>query len=98
MPTSSRPRAQQFEREPATYRDFVEACAAQAREANPDVDVIAGLSARAGVTSAQLFAAWDAARDVVDGYYLSIQDNDHVDVALAFLRLVDAEVHRPSPS
>jgi hypothetical protein len=88
--------AQEFERSPAIYRDFVEACATQARETNTDVDVIAGLSARAGVTPAQLFAAWDAVRDVVDGYYLSIQDNDHVGVALAFLRLVDTEQRRPS--
>ena len=90
--------AQQFEREPATYRDFVEACATQARGANPDVDVIAGLSARAGITPEQLFAAWEAVRDVVDGYYLSIQDDDHVKVALAFLRLVDAEERPPSLS
>ena len=89
--------AQQFERDPASYRAFVEACVAQAREANLDIEVIAGLSARAGVTPEQLYAAWDATRDVVDGYYLSIQDNDHVPVALAFLRMVDAEQRRPTP-
>jgi hypothetical protein len=90
--------AQQFERDPTAYRAFVEACAAQVRETNPDVEVIAGLSARAGVTPEQLYAAWDVTRDVVDGYYLSIQDNHHVPVALAFLRMVDAEQQRPTPS
>lgn len=81
--------AQELQTVPDDYRAFVEASAAQARAANPDVRVIAGLSASNDVTPAQLFAAWASVRDLVDGYYLSIQDNAHAPIALAFLRLVD---------
>jgi hypothetical protein len=83
--------AQTFQSEPGNYRDYVAACVEQARAANPDVSVISGLSARGSVTSGQMYAAWDSVRDLVDGYYLSIQDDDHVPVALAFLRMVDRE-------
>jgi hypothetical protein len=81
--------AQDLQTSPDEYRAFVEATAAQARAANPEVKVIAGLSASNDVTPAQLFAAWDSVRDLVDGYYLAIQDNAHAPVAIAFLRLVD---------
>ena len=88
--------AQSLERDPDAYRAFVQTTAAQAHEAKPDVQVIVGLSVRADVTSGELYAAWDSVRDLVDGYYLSIQDNDHVPVALAFLRMVDEERRAPS--
>jgi hypothetical protein len=87
--------AQTFQSDPGAYREYVAACVEQARAANPDVSVIAGLSARGNVTSGQMYAAWDSVRDLVDGYYLSIQDNDHVPVALAFLRMVDQERNAP---
>ena len=88
--------AQSLERDPGAYRAFVQTTAAQARVANPDVQVIAGLSVRAATSPDQLYAAWNAVRDLVDGYYLSIQDNDHVPVALAFLRMVDLARNAPS--
>jgi hypothetical protein len=81
--------AQDLQTTPDQYRAFVEETAAQARAANPHVQVIAGLSASNRVTPSQLFAAWDSVRDLVDGYYLAIQDNAHAPVAIAFLRLVD---------
>jgi hypothetical protein len=84
--------AQDLQANPDAYRSFVAAGADQARAANGNVKVISGLSARGDATPDQLFAALESVRDLVDGYYLSIQDNAHVDVALGFLRLVDADL------
>jgi hypothetical protein len=84
--------AQDLQTTPDEYRSFVETTAAQARAANPDVKVIAGLSASGTVTPSQLLTTWDSVRDLVDGYYLAIQDNHHASVAIAFLRLVERTV------
>jgi hypothetical protein len=72
------------------YRAFVEATAAQARAANPDIEVIAGLSVRPELHEGTLLDAWDSVRDLVDGYYLSIKNNAQVDKAVSFLRQLPA--------
>jgi hypothetical protein len=67
--------AQSLERSPATYAAFVRAAAAQARAANPAVQVLAGLSTNppgAAVSSRQLSTAIRATRGMVDGYWLNI--------------------------
>jgi hypothetical protein len=67
--------AQSLERSPRTYRAFVRAAAAQARQANPAVQVLAGLSTNppgAMVTSRQLIAAIRATEGLVDGYWLNV--------------------------
>ncbi len=67
--------AQSLERSVATYATFVKAAAAQARSANPEVTVLAGLSTNppgAAVDSQQLVAAIQASRTTVDGYWLNI--------------------------
>jgi hypothetical protein len=67
--------AQSLERDTATYAEFVRAAAAQARAANPEVTVLAGLSTNppgAAVTSQQLTAAIQATRGIVAGYWLNI--------------------------
>lgn len=69
---------------PEDYRAFVEATAAQARAANPDVRVIAGLSVRKEVHEGTLLDAWDSVRDLVDGYYLAIKQGQ-IPKAIAFL-------------
>ncbi len=67
--------AQSLERDTSTYVTFVREAAAQAREANPRVAILAGLSTNppgAAVTSEQLTAAIRATRGIVDGYWLNI--------------------------
>jgi hypothetical protein len=67
--------AQSLEREPTTYKTFVQVAAAQARAANPNVTVLAGLSTNppgAAVNSQQLTNAIEASRADVDGYWLNI--------------------------
>jgi hypothetical protein len=58
-----------------TFTLFVKAAAAQAREADQHVLVLAGISTNPSgqrVTSAQLIGAYDAARTDVNGYWLNI--------------------------
>jgi hypothetical protein len=76
--------AQGIQDRPGLYRTFVEATAAQARAANPEVRVIAGLSVRREVHEGTLLEAWDAVRDVVDGFYLAIKQGQ-VPKAVSFL-------------
>ena len=67
--------AQSLERSAGTYRAFVRAAAAQARAANPQVSVLAGLSTNppgAVVSSQQLAAAIRASSPVVSGYWLNV--------------------------
>jgi hypothetical protein len=67
--------AQSLERDTAAYAAFVRQAAAQARVANPNVTVLAGLSTNppgAAVDSQQLTAAIQASRADVDGYWLNI--------------------------
>jgi hypothetical protein len=67
--------AQSLERSTRTYAAFVRAAAAQARKANPAVQVLAGLSTNppgAVVSSRQLIAAIRATKGLVDGYWLNI--------------------------
>jgi hypothetical protein len=77
--------AQWLEWDPATYRAFVEAAAAQARRANPDVVVLAGLSTRFAPEPQTLLSAWDAVSDIVDGHYLAVPEGIRPDVAASFL-------------
>jgi hypothetical protein len=87
--------AQDLQQDPDAYRDFVRTTAAQARAANPDVLVVAGITTGREATASQMYAAWASVRDVVDGYYLSIGGNDRVRVALRFLRRLPTEASDP---
>ncbi len=67
--------AQSLERSTASYVNFVREAAAQARAANPEVTVLAGLSTNppgAAVDSQQLTAAIRASWPAADGYWLNI--------------------------
>jgi uncharacterized lipoprotein NlpE involved in copper resistance len=67
--------AQSLERNTASYANFVRTAAAQARAANPQVTVLAGLSTNppgAVLDSPQLIAAIQASWSAVDGYWLNI--------------------------
>jgi hypothetical protein len=67
--------AQSLERDTATYSAFVRAAAAQARAANPQVTVLAGLSTNppgAAVDSQQLISAIRATSRIVNGYWLNV--------------------------
>lgn len=67
--------AQGAERDTELYADFVRQAAAQARQANPTVVVLAGISTNPNgqhVTADDILRAIAATRDVVDGYWLNI--------------------------
>ncbi|MGH7723500.1 MAG: hypothetical protein ACRENL_11855 [Candidatus Dormibacteria bacterium] len=92
--------AQRYEADTAQYRAFVVQAAAQARAANPGVTVLAGLSTGPGgkpVNAGDLYSAYQATRDSVQGYWLNIpaQGADcptctqpRPDVAAGFLQMV----------
>jgi hypothetical protein len=54
------------------YANFVAAAAAQARAANPDIVIYAGLSTQRVSGAGQLFEDYLATRDLVEGYWLNI--------------------------
>jgi len=67
--------AQRFEHNTDLYAKFVRQAAAQARQANPNVVVLAGVSTQPfgpRVTADDIFRAIAATRDVVDGYWFNI--------------------------
>jgi hypothetical protein len=67
--------AQGSERNVARYATFVTHAAAQARQANPRVMVLAGISTNPNgqhVTAEDILAAVNATRSIVDGYWLNI--------------------------
>jgi hypothetical protein len=69
--------AQRFEPDTQRYAKFVRAAAAQARQANPKVLVLAGVSTQPGgqhVTADDILRAIEATRDVVDGYWFNIPE------------------------
>lgn len=88
---------QGLETDPAAYRAFVAAAAAQAREVNASVRLLAVLSAAPGrevVAAAALQRAFEATRDLVDGYWLSFGAGGAADAQAremaSFLRGVSA--------
>jgi len=67
--------AQSAERNTELYARFVQQAAAQAREANPKVLVLAGISTQPSgqqVTADDILRAVAATRDIVDGYWFNI--------------------------
>jgi len=67
--------AQGSERNPKFYANFVREAAAQARQANPKVVVLAGISTQPSgqqVTADDILRAIAATRDIVDGYWFNI--------------------------
>lgn len=80
--------AQFLEADPAVYRDLVQRATEQARAANPDVVVLAGLSTRFASDPQVLLDAWQAVSDVVDGHYMAVPEGFHANVATGFLRML----------
>jgi hypothetical protein len=67
--------SQRFERDTSVYARFVREAAAQARQANPKITVLAGVSTQPGgqyVTADDILRDIDATRNFVDGYWLNI--------------------------
>jgi hypothetical protein len=95
--------AQGFERNPERYADFVRRAAAQARQANPRVVVLAGISTQPSgqdVSADDILNAIAATRDVVDGYWFNIpQPSEYCprcrefrpDIAIEVMRRVAAQ-------
>jgi len=80
--------AQSLETDPAAYERFVTDASAQARLANPGVEVISGISTTFTEDPQVLVAAWRSVRGVVDGHYLNVPQGTRSNVAVAFARAV----------
>jgi hypothetical protein len=80
--------AQFLETDPDAYARFVGEAAAQARLANPAVQIISGISTSFTDDPQVLLAAWRSVRGVVDGHYLNVPHGVRPDVAVAFAREV----------
>ncbi|HEX3299382.1 MAG TPA: hypothetical protein VHW68_04655 [Actinomycetota bacterium] len=80
--------AQFLETDPDAYERFVTAAAAQARLANPGVQVISGISTTFTEDPQVLYAAWRSVRGVVDGHYLNVPNGARPAVAVDFARAV----------
>jgi len=80
--------AQFLETVPDAYERFVTAAAAQARLANPGVQVISGISTTFTDDPQVLYAAWRSVRGVVDGHYLNVPNGARPSVAVDFARAV----------
>jgi hypothetical protein len=80
--------AQFLETDPHAYEGFVTDAAAQARLANPGVQVISGISTTFTEDPQVLLAAWRSVRGVVDGHYLNVPQGVRPNVAVAFARAV----------
>ena len=90
--------AQRFEGDTKTYESFVRQAAAQARQANPKVIVLAGISTEPigrSVTADDILQAISATRDAVDGYWFNIpKPSEYSPIAKAFRPDLAAEVLR----
>lgn len=80
--------AQFLEADPGAYRDLVQLATEQARAANPEVVVIAGLSTRFAADPQVLMDAWAAVSDVVDGHYMAVPEGYNPALATGFLRML----------
>jgi len=90
--------AQRYERDTEIYASFVRQAAAQARQANPKVLVLAGVSTEPigqQATADDILNAIAATRDVVDGYWFNIpQPSDYSPAAKEFRPDIAVEVLR----
>jgi hypothetical protein len=90
--------AQGSERNIRVYTDFVGQAAAQARSANPNVIVLAGISTNPSgqrVTADHILGAIAATRDSVDGYWFNIpQPSDYCPRCSEFRPDIATEVLR----
>jgi hypothetical protein len=81
--------SQRFERDTRLYAGFVRQAAAQARQANPKVIVLAGVSTQPSgqhVTASDILRAIDATRDFVDGYWFNIPEPSEYSPAVTEFR------------
>jgi len=81
--------SQRFERDPERYAKFVREAAAQARQANPKILVLAGLSTEPSgqhVTASDILRAIEATREVVDGYWFNIPEPSEYSPAVTEFR------------
>jgi hypothetical protein len=85
--------AQKLANDPSEYAWFVEAAAAQARAANPHVEIIAGLTTSVGATTAELMADYQATENIVKGYELNITNGSDPTPLVGFLIEVYAVAH-----
>lgn len=79
---------QALQQHPARYREWVTAAANQAREANPDVQILAHLTTRLAPDPTVLYAAWRSVQPVVDGYYVGVPGGARPRIAIGFLRMI----------
>jgi len=81
--------SQRFERDTQRYARFVREAAAQAREANPKIMVLAGVSTQPSgqhVTAGDILGAIEATREFVDGYWFNIPEPSEYSPAVTEFR------------
>ncbi len=81
--------SQRFERDTGRYARFVREAATQARQANPKVMVLAGVSTQPNgqiVTADDILRAIDATREFVDGYWFNIPEPSEYSPAVTEFR------------
>src|SRR5262245_18405741 len=83
--------AQFLETDPHASSRFESEAAEQARQANPGVQVVSGLSTAFTEDPQVLFAAWRSVRGVVDGHYLNVPQGIRPTVAVSFAQAVLAD-------
>lgn len=79
---------QALQQDPQRYREWVAAAAGQARQANPQVQVLAHLTTLLAPDVTVLYAAWRSVQPVVDGCYLGVPGGARSRVAIGFLRVI----------
>ncbi len=70
------------------YREWTTAAAAQARQANPDIQVLAHLTTRIAPDPTVLYTAWRSVQTAVDGCYVGVPGGVRPRVAIGFLRMI----------
>lgn len=85
---------QGLQQDPERYREWTAAAAAQARQANPHVNILAHLTTRLAPDPTVLYSAWRSVQPVVDGCYVGVPGGARPRVAIGFLRMISIGADR----
>ena len=85
---------QALQQDPERYRKWTTAAAEQARQANPQVQVLAHLTTRLAPDPTVLFSAWRSVQPVVDGCYIGVPQGARPRMAIGFLRMISIGADR----
>lgn len=85
---------QALQQHAARYREWVAAAARQARQANPQVQVLAHVTTRLAPDPTVLYSAWRSVQPVVDGCYIGVPQGTRPRIAIGFLRMISIGADR----